>query len=166
MSKTIIGIDNGVTGTVAILYGDNSDPAVFQKMPVFSQQSYTKTKQNITRINFEKLNEILSQFKTDNVFCVLERPMINPTRWKASMSAMRCLEATLICLELNKIPYQYCDSKLWQKEMLPKGLIGTELKSASQDIAIRLFPQFEDLLRKHGDGDSLLMAEYARRKGL
>jgi hypothetical protein len=59
----------------------------------------------------------------------------------------------------------YIDSKEWQKEMLPKGVKGSdELKKLSLDIGNRLFPQFRDF--KHPDRDSLLICEYARRKNL
>jgi hypothetical protein len=164
--KIYIGIDNGVTGTIAILCP--SEPSTFMKMPVISEQSYTKTKQNITRLNFPELNAILHQLSCaqNPVFCIIERPMVNPGRWKATLSAIRCLESTLISLQLNKIPYQYMDSKEWQKEMLPKGITKNELKPASLDIASRIFPHLKMEIQKHKDGDSLLMAEYARRKGL
>jgi hypothetical protein len=90
--------------------------------------------------------------------------MVNPQRFKASTSALRALEATIIVLEELRLPFQYIDSKEWQKEMLPKGIKGSsELKKASLDIGNRLFPQFKDV--KHGDRDGLLMAEYCRRKG-
>jgi hypothetical protein len=58
----------------------------------------------------------------------------------------------------------YVDSKDWQKEMLPKGTQGEELKKASLDISNRLFPMYADF--KHPDRDGLLIAEYARRKNL
>ena len=51
-----------------------------------------------------------------------------------------------------------------QKDMLPKGCKGEELKKASLDIGNRLFPSFKTV--KHPDRDGLLIAEWARRKGL
>ncbi|GAH84395.1 unnamed protein product, partial [marine sediment metagenome] len=97
----------------------------------------------------------------------IERPYVNPQGFKATASALRCLEATLIAIEALGLSYQYMDSKEWQREMLPLGLKGTaELKKASVDIGCRLFPQYAEQIRKHKDGDSLLIAEYARRKGL
>jgi hypothetical protein len=93
--------------------------------------------------------------------------MINPGRFKASISAVRCLEAMLIGLELYEIPYQYCDSKQWQKELLPAGIKGPiELKSASADIGTRMFPEHKELIWKHKDADGLLIAEWARRINL
>ncbi|MDA3809619.1 MAG: hypothetical protein PF518_04730 [Spirochaetaceae bacterium] len=93
--------------------------------------------------------------------------MVNPTRFTATLSAIRCLEATIIAFEMYDIPYQYCDSKQWQKELLPAGIKGTpELKKASADIGCRLFPEHEELIQKHGDADGLLIAEWARRMNL
>jgi hypothetical protein len=87
--------------------------------------------------------------------------MVNSTRFNATLSAIRALEATLIALEQAQWPYEYIDSKEWQKELLPKGLKGSdELKNASLDIGKRLFPELN--IKK--DADGLLIAEYLRRK--
>jgi hypothetical protein len=165
--KTYIGIDNGVTGSIAILQ-ENDDR--FFETPIKVEQSYTKKKQNITRLSLGFLN-ILDCVEDENkefrnTLVIIERPMVNPTRFKATLSAIRCLEATLFCLETKNIPYMYIDSKEWQRELLPKGLQKEELKKASCDIACRLFPEFKDEIIKHKDGDALLIAEYARRKNL
>ena len=90
--------------------------------------------------------------------------MKNPARFEATCSAMRALEAELTVLELYQVPYIFVDSKEWQRELLPKGIVGApELKKASLDIGKRLFPE---VLLKHPDRDGILIAEYARRKGL
>ena len=92
----------------------------------------------------------------------IERPMVNPMRFAATLSAMRALEATVIFFEGRKIPYSYIDSKEWQKVMLPEGLKGSdELKEASDSICRRLFPDVEVC---KGGGDSLLIAKYMRDK--
>lgn len=165
VNKIYIGIDNGVTGTIAII---KDDETIFLKTPVKKEQSYTKTKQNISRLEIMAFTRILARYiKGQKCFAVLERPMINPGRFKASISAVRCLEAVLIGLELYDIPYQYCDSKQWQKEMLPAGIKGpVDLKSASADIGCRLFPEHEELIQNHKDADGLLIAEWARRMNL
>lgn len=165
MNKTYIGVDNGVTGTISII---NSCEVFFSKMPVFNQQSYTKTKQSISRIDFSKLLQLIEERAFSNsmelpCFAIIERPMINSTRFKASISAARALECTLNLFESLGIGYMYIDSKEWQRELLPKGLQKEDLKKASLDIGNRLFPQFKD--NKHPDRDSLLIAEYGRRKG-
>lgn len=165
--KVYIGIDNGVTGSIGIC---TDGGATIFKTPVHSCLSYTKKKQNITRIKTEELKDLL-KVNTLNQrplsFCLIERPMVNPGRFKATVSALRALEASLIVLEDLEIPYQYIDSKEWQKALLPSGLKGpAELKKASMEIACRLFPHLKDRIIKHKDGDGLLIAEYARRKGL
>ena len=163
MSKVYIGIDNGVTGTIGIV-GDEVTP-VFIKTPTMTEQNYTKAKQNVTRVNCSVLKEVLEVYSWSNVMVVMERPMINPTRFKATTSALRCLEAELIIIELLRYPHVYIDSKEWQRIMLPKGIKGSdEQKRVSLDIGNRLFPQFKAV--KHPDRDGILIAEYSRRANL
>lgn len=155
--KTYIGIDNGVTGSIGII-----SPTItnFFIMPTFSELSYTKEKKNITRIATNALKLRLDGL--DNVMVLLERPMVNPGRFAATMTAMRALEATLIVIEQLGYARMYIDSKQWQTVMLPKGIKGADaLKAASKDIGSRLFPQFKNLYQK--DADSILIAEAARR---
>lgn len=160
--KTYIGIDNGVTGTIGIISEDCK--VVFEKTPVQKGQDYTKAKKNITRLLSFNLYEMLKGFDPATTKAIIERPMINPGRFTATISAVRCLEAELVVLEVLKIPYEYIDSREWQRVMLPKGCEGEELKKASLDIGNRLFPGFANV--KHPDRDGLLIAEYARRKQL
>lgn len=178
MSKVYLGIDNGATGTISIcVYGEISH----FPMPVKKELSYTKKKQYVSRIDISKLKRILEDFlilrdkkgnpdftKERDIFCLLERPMINPLRFKQSISAARALESVLIVLEDLVIPYQYIDSREWQKMFIPTGILNlkskkksTELKRAAVSIAKRLFPKI-----KTKDADSLLIMEYARRKRL
>ena len=49
MHKLYIGIDNGVTGTVA--WVSNVVPSGFIETPVKSEQNYTREKKNVTRID-------------------------------------------------------------------------------------------------------------------
>jgi len=165
MSKYYIGIDNGCSGSVAII--KPSGNVFLSAMPVRVEQSYTKAKQNISRIHFDKLVELFSEQipRGSHVRVVMERPLLNPTRFKASVSGLRALEAVLIVVEdIYHYPFSYIDSKEWQKALLPSGLKGPELKEASLQIGNRLFPQFRDF--KHKDRDGLLIAEYARRNQL
>ena len=155
---TYIGIDNGVSGTIGII---SPDGVVFESTPVKSEQNYTKKKGNITRVDVVELYRLLDGY--DSVMCLIERPMVNPGRFKATLSAIRSLEATLNVLEMLQYPYQYIDSKEWQRELLPKGVKGEELKTSSRDIGTRLFPSFRDVIHKHKDADGLLIAEYAKR---
>jgi hypothetical protein len=159
-----IGIDNGVSGSIAII-SKNGGHYEIHPTPVFSSQDYTKKKKNINRVIVSEFMEIICKFPSSKkVF--IERPLVNPKLFQATISAVRCLESQMTILEALSIPYCFLDSKQWQKELLPQGCKGTELKKASMDIAIRLFPECETEIRKQKDGDGLLIAEYARRKNL
>jgi len=158
--KTYIGVDNGVTGSIFIL---KDNDIYYTPTPVKIEQSYTKKKQLITRIDCDKLHRWLSGVITTSkgIFCLVERPMVNPGRFKATASALRALEATMIVLEQLNIPFGFIDSKEWQRILLPQGVKKDGLKKAATDVARRLFPEVTVK-----DVDSLLIAEYARRKGL
>lgn len=160
--KTYIGIDNGTTGTIGLR---NDDLAEYYKTPIIFGQDYHKEKKNVSRIDVLPMNAILKKYKPS--LALLERPMVDKARWKASMTAVRAFEATLIIIEANKIPRMIIDSKEWQSVMLPKKTKGSDaLKKASHDVGIKLFPHLADLIKKHGDADGILIAEWARRMKL
>ncbi len=164
--RAYIAIDNGVSGSLAFV----SDYGVFfAPTPVKQEQSYTKAKAKITRVDVHGLTAILLNWMNlvghDDIRVFLERPYVNPTGFKATASALRALEATLIALEALELSLEYVDSRQWQKAMLPSGCAGKELKTVSHDIGIRMFPGLMEQIRKHGDADSLLMAEWAKREG-
>jgi hypothetical protein len=115
---------------------------------------------NYIKQYFEQLM-IIHDIPANECIAIIERPMINPTRFKASISAARSLEATQIIFESLGIPYMFIDSREWQKAELPKGYEGPELKKASMDIGCRLFPDKAELIKKHKDADGLLIAHYA-----
>ena len=94
-----------------------------------------------------------------NTFVMIERPMVNPTRFAATISAIRCLEATELLLEELRIPYQFIDSKEWQKALLPSGLKGNDLKLGSESVANRLYPRLKIV-----NPDCLLIALYCKNK--
>lgn len=157
-----IAFDNGVSGTIGIINSHGNSN--FLKTPSYSEQSFTKKKQKISRIKHNEIYDMLSLFHGSSVMIGLENPMENSRRFKASISGARAVESTLIAIERLDLPYQYIYSKDWQKVMLPKGTKGKdECKKASMQIACRLFPQHRELIEKHKDGDGLLMAEYLRR---
>jgi len=157
-----IGIDNGVTGSIGIIDSEINDATWF-KTPIKKCLNYTKKKAWLNRVDADKLFGILrkaTNCENEGTVAFIERPLVNPMMFKATTSALRAFEATVIILEFLKIPYEYIDSKEWQKAMLPNGVKGRELKRASKDVATRLFPK----LKFKGDGDGILIAEYARRK--
>jgi hypothetical protein len=163
MRKLYIGIDNGVTGTIGVI--DDEGKAFQIRTPVKKELSYTKEKQIISRIDITVLRDFLLDLLAGEArpVCGVERPMINSSRFKPTVSAARSLEATLIVLEDLKIPYVYIDSRKWQRKLLPGNLKGPkELKLASRSIAKRLYPQ---ALIDGDDADGLLIAEYLRKYG-
>lgn len=170
MSKLYIGIDNGSTGTIGIIHNDYIK---FVNTPIYETLSYTHKAQYIKRLDVNKFNELIinSLYKTNldckSAICILERPLINPKMFKATLSAIRIFESQLIALDMLSIPYVFVDSKNWQKEMLPVGTKTTpELKKASMCVGLRLFPTEEDTIKKHKDADGILIAEWARRKNM
>lgn len=153
-----IGIDNGVSGSIGIIRANGY--ATYDPAPTNRVLNYTKAKQFLRRIDGAILKLMLEPFKND-CFCMIERPLTNPGRYKATISGMRAMEATLIVMEILNIPYQFIDSKEWQRVLLPSGLQKEELKIASKDVAKRLFPNVK--LDGFGDGDGLLISEFCRR---
>ena len=163
--RTYLGIDNGTSGSIGIVGGKTP---FFIKTPTIMEQSYTKKVQRISRLDREKFKQfILDNLTLKNCIAVFERPFVNPGGFKATLNAMRCLEAQLCIIEDLNIPHVYVDSKEWQKVMLPSGIKGTkELKQASLDIGIRIFPMFEKIIKSQKDSDGILIAEWARRAKL
>lgn len=158
-----VGIDNGVSGSIGVVSSDGNYSLC--GTPVFNVQDYTKKKKRINRVDTKKLEDLLSVLGK-NVTVILERPLVNPGRFMATISGVRAFEATLIVVERLGLRYIYADSKEWQKELLPAGYEDT--KVASADVSTRLFPR-EDVvtyIRKHKDGDAILMAEWAKRHNL
>ncbi len=166
--KVKIGIDNGVTGSIGIITEDEFNTTIrFYKTPVVSQQDYTKKKKRIHRIDFKALKELIGSVcnNESNIEIAIERPMINSTRFNASMSAARALEATLCVLEELGLGFRYIDSKEWQRAILPAGVKGAvELKLASKEIGLRLYPELTSVITSQKDADGLLIARYLTLK--
>lgn len=168
MSKIItswLGIDNGVTGSIGIVYINGTH--AFLETPVIEVPSYTKKEKHIHRINWHELYINIPI----NSFVLIERPMVDPKRFTATASALRALEATLIALEMRNfvygVDYDYIDSKEWQSKYLSSAVIGAkELKKASMEVGLKMFPSNASIIKKHGDADGLLIAQYARDKYL
>jgi hypothetical protein len=160
--KTIyVACDNGVSGSFAWVNETGSESGVVST-PTFVEQDFQKDKKNVTRVNVLKLVFWFNELPKGRVRVVLERPFVNPMMFNATLSAIRAWEATLIALQEFNYPRQVIDSKRWQKEMLPAGCKGKELKAASVQVGCRLFPDHSDWIKDQGDADSLLIAEFSR----
>jgi hypothetical protein len=162
MSRTIIAVDNGVSGSLAVISDETTG---ILDTPVFTELGYQKEAKECTRVDFKKLRLFFMEFAGRNPHVVFERPCINPMRFATSISAARAYEASLLALTDSGITcsFETVTSSDWQKSMLPSKIKGKELKKASLQRATELFPQHAEWIRKNGDGDSLLMAAWARR---
>ncbi len=150
-----IGIDNGVTGTIGYVNDDGSEYGIIH-IPIKKCLDYKKSKISyVNRVDVIKLKEF---FNSLNGFkkVLIEIPLVNPKMFSATISAVRCLEATLIVLEELNISYDFINAKLWQKYFN----ISKDTKKMSYDIANRMFPLCKDF--NHADRDGLLIAEYMR----
>jgi hypothetical protein len=169
MREFYLGIDNGVSGSIAVLIPKTGE-YFFSCTPHKVEQDYTKKRKNIGRLDGVSFSSLIVDFLAERGLspwqgvALLERPMVNPQRFQATATALRCHEATLVILETLKMPLMYVDSKQWQKELLPPCLGSTLLKRASLDIGCRLFPRTVD--SRHPDRDAILIAEFGRRKDL
>lgn len=162
-----VACDNGISGSFAWVNEDCSESGVMTT-PTFVEQDYTIKKQNVTRVDFKQVfawfNE--NHLNGSSARIVMERPFVNPMMFRATLSAIRAWEATLIAIYDLQLPRIVIDSKKWQKAMLPAGCKGTELKAASVQVGKRLFPDHSDWIDAQKDADSLLLAEFARRNKL
>lgn len=153
------GIDNGISGSIGIIYEDGTYE--FHQTPVKKVLDYTKEKKYVNRIDGAKLKEILNKAAVGSMV-MLERPMVNPSRFVPTMSAIRAYEATITILEDLNLPYEIIDSKQFQKLYIPTGVKGDDLKPASLEVGNRLFPETKP--NKHKDRDGMLIAAYCKQK--
>lgn len=163
--KTVIFIDNGNTGSMG-WYGEAGSG--FCLVPVKTRMSHHVKPHKIKAVDGAALSCIISDIIQqaghggEGVIVCRERPMINPKRWKASLSASRSDEAETIALEAAGVPFIYVDSKTWQHGTLPssgtKGVTSSTLKAESMAEGLRLFPEFSALIKKHKDADGILGA--------
>jgi hypothetical protein len=161
-NKYFVGIDNGVTGSIGVIeYNGVTKKSSFIKTPVIKCLSYTKEVQHIQRVKWQELVENLPEAE----MVLIERPMVNPRAFTATQSALRSLESTIIVMEMLGLKYEYIDSKTWQREFIASSVMGhDEMKEASKQIGLKLFPSNGNFIEKHGDADGLLIAEYCFRK--
>lgn len=171
----VIGIDNGVTGTIGFICADSYG---FTEVPVVKCLDYTTSKKKeISRLEVQRFLALLTHYKElakknkEPLIIYMERPLVNPAMFNASLSAVRCLEAELGVIESLQLPYTIIDSKAWQRLLLPAMPSSTErkekkgaLKMASMEVAIKLFPKVAEKIKRHKDGDGLLIARYGRLK--
>lgn len=165
-SKFYIGIDNGVSGSIGVIEDRGAvSLSSFYPTPTMEVRNYTKVEQHLHRLNWQNF---VDHFPKDGIV-LIERPMVDPKRFTATTSALRCLEATLIALEYlgyrQDETYFFIDSKEWQKEFLSSALIGKEqMKKGSMEVGLKLFPSNGRFIQQHKDADGLLIAQYCKMK--
>lgn len=151
MKKIYIGIDPGYSGGVS---GISDNGEVLFCLP-FSKETYTT-------VLISKINE----YKSENVTVCLERVHAMPGQGVTSMfnfgKNFGFIEGVLSALNIS---YQTVPPQTWKKEFSLSAS-----KELSSDVCKKLFKDVNLLAsarcRKPHDGmsESLLMAEYARRK--
>lgn len=157
--KTTIAIDNGTTGSIAII---GPDGVFFEAIPT-KEQLMGKAGRIIKRIDtlqlFMMIERRIDMTKPNHAY--VERPftgsamMINTTVLSA-----RAHEAVSITLEDLDLGYETVDSKPWQTSMLGDIKGSANLKKASMLRGMQMFPAHAAAIRSHGDADSLLMGSY------
>lgn len=142
-----IGVDPGKKGGVAIIDGDGV------KVYAWDDQAF--------------VNVMAATMNKGKCVAAVEKVGAMPGQGVTSMFSFgQSFGFILGVLTAFGIGYQLVSPTLWKREF---GLLHTE-KQASVDVAKRLFPGVSLLpterCRKESDGmsDSLLLAEYARRK--
>ena len=180
----IFGIDNGVTGTLSCIIPELNNYIDIIETPVIESDNYTQDVQKINRIDLITLIEWLKkhlkfaeELYKDKIksIVILERPMVNPQRFKNSLIAIRAFEATLISLEKLNLQYIIIDSKKWQHHFFGKDTTQIDLKKASLNLSLDIlknynkeliydFDNLSNLLKKHGDGDAFLICSYIKEK--
>ena len=159
-----IGIDNGPSGSIGVL---SSGPAQMF-LPVTERiLNYTQKKAYTTLLNFRKMKRFFWKLANtrEPIMLAMERPMINPGRWSATCVALRVHQQYLDMFSALKMGEPMSlDSRKWQKKFLPSGVKGPELKPASEQVGLRMFPQCRAEILKHKDADGLFIALWLKQE--
>jgi hypothetical protein len=182
--STIIGIDNGSSGSLGII----RDGVAVHYGPIPTQPylHYGKKGSVSQRLDRLSLGVLLRQhaphtsvpagedpdtgktlyveaadFRNIRVF--IERPFSGKFI-NAVVPAHRFFEATIIVLEDLGLGYEVIDSGVWQKPVLGNVKGSAELKLASKLRGIQIYPQFTAAITKQGDADGLLISHFFSRQ--
>lgn len=182
--KIIFGLDNGTTGTICCMIPE-INYIDFIQTPNKESIDYTQKIQYISRIDINKLiewfrNNIkkVKQFYKNDVksIVILQRPMVNPQRFKQSGHALRAFEATLITLETLNLNYIIIDSKKWQHYFFGKNTSQIDLKEESKKLGLTILQNNKnnqnekeievmlECVKRHGDADGLLICKFGTDK--
>lgn len=159
MVKTYIGIDNGISGAIAIL----DDVPRVCLMPTY--------KVGVSEfIDPTELMEIL--LSVDDPFVVFEQGQKNPLfGTKGNFSNGYSFGVVNAVLKLGKIPHTLVNPKTWQKVMFKDIKKDKGTKGASIEVCGRLYPNLciktERMMKPHdGMADAVMMATYGKMLNL
>lgn len=178
----IFGLDNGATGTICAIipqykYLD------FIQTPSKVTLDYPKEITYINRVNINELTKFIKKnikvakkfYKQSiKIIVVMQRPMVNPQRFKQSGHALRAFEATIITLQNLEIDYIIIDSKKWQHYFFGKNTLILDLKFQSMRKGLEILNNYklkvkekklmQNIIKKHGDADGMLICQFAIEK--
>jgi hypothetical protein len=156
-----IAIDNGTTGSIAIL---GPDGPFFDVIPT-KEYLMGKAGKVVKRINWAGLYAIIDMRSRGQArSAYVERPFTGSAMMiNTSVLAARSHEAVLIVLEQLGIGVQTVDSKEWQVPILGAVKGSEALKKASKLRGMALYPALAATINDHGDADGLLMAHHYHR---
>lgn len=158
-TKVTIGVDNGVTGSIAILGPDGS---FFEPIPT-KEMLMGKAGKIIRRIDYDQLWDLVAPRvdKPALARAYVERPFTGgPAFINTMVLSARAHEVVILMLEQMSIGYETVDSKQWQLPILGAVKGSAELKKASKLRGMEMYPAHAAAIKSHGDADSLLMAHY------
>lgn len=176
----VIGMDNGSTGTICS-WIINTNQIDFKLTPSKNVLNYQKQINYIDRIDHQQIKNWIENNikKTQNLYkreirviIIIERPMVNPQRFQASLNAVRSFQALLVILQQLDIKYITIDSKQWQHYFFGKDTMFINLKLESLKLGIDILNKYKsseyhemiNIIRNHGDADALLITKYAIEK--
>ena len=145
-----IGIDTGMTGAIAIIYGASSpevydfqDPRVLDALAAAVEMANIKAA--IEKVHAMPKQGVSTTFKFGVAYGQVQG-------W----------------LDMLKIPYEFVTPTKWWRGVADSAGKGKDKKQAALDLARRLFPSIASkyLRRKkdHNRAEALLIAEYLRRQ--
>ncbi len=160
MKRITVGVDNGTSGSIAIIGPDGS---IFESMPT-KKALMGKAGKVINRINHSALDDILLPY-TESGGCEIrafvERPFTgSPMMINTCILSARSFEAVIIVLEQAGIGYTVVDSKEWQRAVLGDVKGSAALKQASRLRGPQIYPAHAKAIETHGDADGLLIAHF------
>lgn len=177
--QLVIGLDNGATGTICAII-PQMKYLDFIQTPSIISLDYPKDIQYINRVDTEKITKWIKKnikkaknfYKTEiKTIIIMQRPMVNPQRFKQSGHALRAFQATIIALQNLKLDYVIIDSKKWQHYFFGKNTMLIDLKAQSMKKGLQILNNYKikkankevmsDVIRKHGDADGMLICQFA-----